>query len=118
MLTQRYKSTFDQDFVFEPEGITEGGILFRDWPGKKDREYKSMRLNIENYPFIVGGQVPQGIYLRFRPGSSTFLKALYGAPTWTVEELRIWTECFAEMGIQCFKTPIITQKKLNDYDFY
>jgi hypothetical protein len=30
----------------------------------------------------------------------TFLKSFYGAPVFTIEEIKIWEDCFAQIGIR------------------
>jgi hypothetical protein len=47
-LLKSLHETFGEGHKFEPESITEGGIVWRQWPGKRpdDREsYKSMRFH-------------------------------------------------------------------------
>jgi hypothetical protein len=108
---------------FQPEGITEGGILFnfnKDNVNCKKEWYKSVRL-------CVTSALQKGPYnMTFRGGgkwywinddwlsewtgnndiilneNTTFefnLRTFNGAPLFTLEELKLWEECFNKIGI-------------------
>ena len=102
---------------FHPEGITEGGIYWRDYPGRADGSYKTMRIhtNCRPWPWVTAsgqwrtGTAPDRIV--FKPtGSSdaepgrlpplfTFLKALNGAAPWTEAELVLFAQCLGRVGL-------------------
>ena len=95
---------------FQPEGITEGGILFKFKDNLDNKWYKSVRL-------CIGHRVSKGKwywinenYLSEWTGNNDiifdknnkftlFLKSFNGAPLFTLEELKIWEECFNQIGI-------------------
>lgn len=52
--------------------------------------------------------IPSGVLI------GTFLKAFHGAPLYTQEELEIWNECFAEIGMIKKGKRKISNKKLNE----
>ena len=115
-----YNST---EYKFGPEPITEGGILWINWPGKTDNQYKTMRLHgrndsIEKWPWIKGDEhntwknnntilmiksTKANKYLNvgttMQGHSSTFLKAFQGAPSWTLEELQLFSIVMGTIGI-------------------
>ncbi len=89
-----------------PEPITEGGMMFRG--GCFDEpHYKSIRLNIPNYPWIndVNGFdadkviVPRGIW------KPSVLKAFHDTSPWTWYELGILLNVFEQNGIIYRKVP-------------
>ena len=96
-----------EGYVLEPEGISEGGVVFASWPGKKDRgAYKSVRFHgLRNWPFLQDTSDDTPIEL---DGSRThldfFLKAFYGAPPFTVHELAAVAsaiaDCFADASVK------------------
>lgn len=105
----------------QPEGVTEGGLLFVDWPGKRYNMYKSMRFvlldgNI-HWPWITpdtydnwkNPEIPsENIFTPYKSDSmdnktpktriAFFLKAFYGAPCFTQSELMIVASCLKEQG--------------------
>tara|TARA_Y100000389_G_C17392660_1_gene480754 strand:- start:541 stop:1047 length:507 start_codon:yes stop_codon:yes gene_type:complete len=108
---------------FQPEGITEGGILFKFNKNNVDYKkewYKSVRLCVgsalQKGPYNMTFQ-EAGKWYRIYEGSlaewdgsddiifnenttfSTFLKSFNGAPLFTLEELKLWEECFNQIGI-------------------
>lgn len=109
-LTNAYN---DPNLRFEPEHITEGGIVFRfnnipyfyktvrftnneNWPAiepddvwENNNEIALSKKNMDNY-----GEVKSKYVLR------TCLKAFEGAPIFTVEELQIWENVFANFGLK------------------
>jgi hypothetical protein len=96
-----------------PEGITNGGLKFIDSNGR----YKSMRLYINNFPFINEKTImtdwENDNTLLVLPGtkSKTFLKSFNGALIWTMKELRICKDIFFNYGIICSNMP--KQKNLS-----
>lgn len=95
---------------FQPEGVTEGGILFKFKDNIDKKWYKSVRLCV-NHPYTRGKWYwVNDNYLSEWTGNNdiifdknieiyTFLKSFGGAPLFTLEELKIWEECFNEIGI-------------------
>jgi hypothetical protein len=45
-ITDRLGDVFGKGWKFEPEAITEGGIIVKEWPGKTPSMYKSMRFRL------------------------------------------------------------------------
>jgi hypothetical protein len=95
---------------FQPEGITEGGIFFKFKNNIDKKWYKSVRLCVncglsrgewysvnENYLSEWYGNYD--IVLPENSNFTLFLKSFYGAPVFTIEELKIWEECFNQIGI-------------------
>ncbi len=91
-----------------PEGITEGGIEWTAWPGKEPKMYKTIRLGVDGpvrWPWISGDEAVSEEWRRApdetllaRDKYYTFLKAFYGAPKWTREEVETIMHCFREFG--------------------
>lgn len=99
--------------TFEPEPITEGGIVFKF---KNNSEwYKSVRLcvhSVVNY----GGKYHQWDWINDNVMTEwlenndvvfdknckfyTFIKSFHGAPVFTLNELKIWEECFNQIGVK------------------
>lgn len=95
---------------FKPEAITEGGIVFKFMDNFDKKWYKSVRL-------CVGYGESRGQWYRVNENVTTewtensdivfhknikftiFLKSFHGAPLFTVDELKIWEECFNQIGI-------------------
>ena len=99
----------DQDIQLEPERISEGGILYK-FNNPESHKYKSIRFHHGNtpsveWPYIYQGDVmdewSQSNDIIFRKGikMDTFLKSFNGSPPFTIEELKIWEECFNHIGI-------------------
>lgn len=115
--------------TFEPEPITEGGIVYRFnvRSPEQQRWYKSVRLGIGNCPVDRTGEFSQRFLSQNRgkwdwihhktnvmeewnlskdivypehEKFRTFLKSFRGAPAFTQEELKIWEECLACIGVQ------------------
>jgi hypothetical protein len=94
---------------FEPEAITEGGIVFKfkDSPSKW---YKSVRLCVNNdnangkWYHINENVMTQwtnnnDIIFQANTIFTIFLKSFHEAPLFTINELEIWEECFKQIGI-------------------
>ena len=90
-----------QGYLCVPEKINEGGILFKKYPNKKNKfEYKSCRVYFMNYPFIKPGMnrdTEISIANSTLGKLNTFLKAFYGAPRFTMDELYIITNELANL---------------------
>lgn len=90
---------------FQPEGTSKGGILFiyKD----DNRWYKSVRFS--NYTNGKWYWIDKNVMTEWNNNSDiifekdtrfdTFLKSFYGAPLFTLEELKIFEYCFKQVGI-------------------
>lgn len=90
--------------TFEPEPISEGGIIFRYIHPTSDKWYKCIRIEMidqyERWPFInkdVMKEWKDNNDLLFNAGSvqGTFLKSSGGAPSFTLEELNSIESCLS-----------------------
>lgn len=95
---------------FKPEAISEGGIVFKFKDGCDANWYKSVRLCVSH-----GGSKGKWYFIKdnvmnewsgnndiiFSNGNKfdIFLKSFHGAPLFTLAELKIWEECFNQIGI-------------------
>ena len=95
---------------FKPEGITEGGIVFKFKEVFDHKWYKSVRLcvnsgNSKGKWYWVNENVMtewiENSDIIFNENSkfTIFLKSFHGAPLFTLDELKIWEECFNQIGI-------------------
>ncbi len=99
---------------FEPEGISEGGILFKfkDNLDNLDKKwYKSVRLCVNHgsrrgrWYWITDNYLKEwtgnnDIIFPKNDEFNLFLKSFDGAPAFTIQELTIWEECFNQIGIK------------------
>lgn len=96
---------------FKPEGITEGGIVFKFKNSLNEKWYKSVRLhvyagNIKGKWYWINEDVMNewnqndDIIFDINKKFTTVLKSFNGAPVFTLEELKIWEECFNQIGIK------------------
>jgi hypothetical protein len=90
---------------FTPEGITEGGILFKFNDDFNKNWYKSVRLCVGGcWPWVNEHVMTEwsgnndGI-LQINTNFTLFLKSFNGAPLFTLNELKIWEKCFNHIGI-------------------
>lgn len=103
-LEEEFRKAYKGQWKFEPEPISEGGIrfhldngrktmrLFFDWPWVNDDVMEKWNSAPEADEEIISkGKNKEEI--------STFLKSFYGAPAWTLEELKIFENCFSEIGL-------------------
>jgi hypothetical protein len=112
---------FGDGNVFVPEGITDGFILWADWPGKtEERAYKCMRHSCSSsgarsWPWVAADAMTTwkgNEEIALAAGKySTFLKALDTAPAWTAEELRIIKECLQEKGFKVNRIPSLAKRR-------
>ena len=85
--------------TFMTEPITEGGIQLIEWPGKKPKGYKSLRLGIGNWPWLPRPPDAEAHNLKLESCTvhpdefCTVLKAFDGAPGWTPQELSAIKQC-------------------------
>lgn len=92
--------------TFTPECVTDGGIKFnfynRSW-------FKTVRLGIvtiENGQWYDATNLDDWINsteIVFKKGTkiNLLLKSFFGAPVFTLDELRVWEYCFSQIG--CIK---------------
>jgi hypothetical protein len=118
----KLKETFGDEYDWEPEGICEGGFVCKKWPGKKEREYKSIRFNIieGGWPWVCQDFIKncketpdEIIWPKQKQQGHFFLKAFYGAPCWTLDEVKIITSIIGSIsGIICKKKSFPQKKDL------
>ena len=90
---------------FEPECISEGGIYVKGYePGK---EYKSIRLYFDNWPWIMDGIKEEDLDRKLIPNDFTGKERLFsnyrchhGAPEWTKDEMEHIDRIFCEEGMR------------------
>lgn len=94
---------------FKPEPITEGGIVYCFF--KNDRRYKSVRFTCDGldyhkkkWDWIDNNVMTEWVdsddlVLQSNTKMDTFLKSFHNAPVFTIDELKIWEECFKEVGL-------------------
>lgn len=121
LMTDRLSEVFGSGWKFEPEAITEGGIIISQWPFKTPAMYKTFRFSAysdsvlwKEWPWVqidyrtewlasntvIFNRDP--IYPKprvYRQWIGTCLKAFDGAPAWTREELIKVENVFLEFGL-------------------
>lgn len=113
-MEREFASAFGGEWTLRPAPISRGGILFVSWPGKTARMYKSMRFGnmcYNDYPWIKTStwdewQSPEhkeAVLFTWdaKLRGCISIQALYGAPCFTVQELRIVRQIFEAHGIPC-----------------
>jgi len=94
---------------FEPENISEGGIVFK-FNDLEKNWYKSVRLCVGDngsrgqwywiYNLSLSDWVGNNDMIFDKQNKFTiFLKSFNGAPVFTIEELKVWEECFSQIDI-------------------
>lgn len=122
------QDAFSGNHKFVPERISEGGILFEEFPGKTESMYKTFRFRIQSpcvgkWPWIEDGtldlwreQEPITIWenpsKKITLNCASFLKSFDGAPLWTNEELDKFKNAFATVGIRCQKMKVPNLKTI------
>lgn len=97
------KNTFKTPYKFYPEPITEGGLVL-DWPGRKKGQYKTIRLGLHNkWPRISATsrwdwENSPPIEISSGKRFTLFIKAFYGAPCWTRDELSTVKTCIKKLS--------------------
>jgi hypothetical protein len=102
-----------QDFykdicTFEPEAISEGGIVFKFINNTNDW-YKTMRIFFINQNDCRWYSVNNNVMNEWKNNDDiiakknnkkirTFLKSFRNAPRFTQDELKIWEDCFNKIG--------------------
>ena len=104
------KDEYSKLCEFQPEGIAEGGILFKFKDGNDNKWYKSVRLCVShgeskgkwywiNENVISEWSDNNDIIFDTNIKFTIFLKSFHGAPLFSIDELKIWEECFNQIGI-------------------
>lgn len=94
--------------TFEPEPITEGGIVFK-FINNPNNWYKTMRIFFINQNDCQWYSVNKDVMNEWKNNDDiiaknnkkkirTFLKSFRNAPRFTQDELKIWEDCFNEIG--------------------
>lgn len=104
-LCRLLEAEFNNKYMFKPEPISEGGIMFNNLPAS---QYKSMRLfgiNRTNYGWIKDDVLEQWTddkTVLCKQGTivQTFLKSFDGAAPWTVDELKKFAIGFCQIGFK------------------
>lgn len=105
---------FGEGYKFEPEDKAEAAIVFVEWPGKNENEYKSFRFHSS-----MEGDFKQDCYEVWKnapleikwinenksktPSYTSWLKAFYKAPCWTPQEVEHFKTALRSVGIVCAK---------------
>ncbi len=124
-LSTKFNQHFDiqdeqEKYLFKPEAIDEGGIQMVNFPQKTAKMYKTFRHHINlgtsgnyiqvNWPWITEESLKKwkdsnDLLIPEKSRATTVLKAFYGAPIWTLKELKIFKEILSEFGIKCVNCP-------------
>jgi len=97
---------FNNICTFEPEPITEGGIIFKYINGDQEW-YKSMRLGLDgkDWPLssinnpMVNWLNNNDIIINKDVRFNTYLKSFRNTPVFTQEELKVIEECFNKINV-------------------
>lgn len=118
-----------KEYYFEPEPISEGGIIMRTWPGKHEGQYKSMRIPMMNpvhgssywpiiqpHPMIHWYSNNEIIWKsngdNVQLTIETVFKSFYGAPCWTMHELVMIAKCLEKHGFRILYDTFPDENKL------
>jgi hypothetical protein len=128
-ILQSLKELFGDEHDFEPDRVCEGGILWTRYPGNQGEPWKTLRFHFYSnkgggggWPWIKDDTLEKwrnegakdiwpldpkqkGQKKACREGG-TFLKALFGAPCWTTQELAKFKKAFKDNGITCSDMPV------------
>ncbi len=126
-LAEKFNNHYSsEEYRFDPERITEGGIVFSNYEGYPG-PYKAIRLfarrkegtgfanSLIRWPWIDTDQLSEWTQAEakelYPEGAriDTFLKAFRGAQEWTKCELELFETCFKEVGF----TRVSAYPKLN-----
>jgi len=133
-IIDRLYSAFGPGYEFEPEPITEGGIQMTNWPGRVDHAFKTFRfamwqpygkwpwiqhqhgsaLNQWRHADAVTIWTPEPRKTGATPtvAGALFLKAFFGAPCWSHDELRMVMHAMHQEGMSCMKSKLPGRAKL------
>ena len=95
--------------VFEPAAISEGGIVYK-FKNNNNKWYKSVRLCVKKdyskgewywiNKNVINEWIENNDIIFNKDNTFTiFLKSFHGAPVFTLDELKLWENCFNEIGI-------------------
>ena len=95
-----------ENITFEPEAITEGGIVYKTTLSR-EKYYKTFRLHlndIRKWSWITDDVMSlwrnnEDVLIYKNEIIHPFLKAFYEAPSYTQEELKIWEIGFSKIGL-------------------
>jgi hypothetical protein len=127
ILSNKLTEFYDETVIVIPEAITEGGLQILTKDFINTGKYKSFRHHFINniqytykYPFINHDESVKWLnnndilFPKILEADVT-LKALYGAPVWTINELKIFEKCFKEFGIQYIQMPETNKQLIQTY---
>lgn len=117
ILSNKLTELYNETVIVIPEAIHEGGLQILTKDFINTGKYKSFRHHFINnigysykYPFINHDESVKWLnnnnilFPKILEADVT-LKAFYGAPVWTIKELKIFKKCFEKFGIKYIKMP-------------
>jgi hypothetical protein len=109
-ICQDLETHFGEGYRFRPEAVSEGGIIWDDFPGKTGNMYKTCRFGIyqPKWPWITPTtfqewQDTEDKQICNMKNNHCFLKAFDNAPAWTMREVEIFVHVFHKHGLQIYK---------------
>ena len=132
---------FDEEkYEFALEDATEAGIVWTKYPGQTKTSYKSFRFHFEaveggGWPPLTEERLerwlcpndaaakPEVLWTfkdnrtdkeREAPIGASSLKAMYGAPPWTVREVNLFRNAFRQFGIDSSPGPVAAKLRMVD----
>lgn len=104
LLEEYFSENSSGAYKFAPERISEGGIVWEDWPGKKEGEYKSLRLGFRKWPSVTYEVKDQwknseDKLMDIGDHTRTSLRSSDGTPMWSSAELNIFKRGLDEIGM-------------------
>lgn len=111
LLNKLFNEKFNtNEYCFEPEPITEGGIIFKNWPNKTSEQYKSFRFGPRNDNMGKWPKIEEDVLQKWKTtqpvvvftggNTPTTLKAFDTAPSWTIEELKLFEKALETIGVR------------------
>jgi hypothetical protein len=105
-----HKLQGDEKIIIKPEPITEGGMVFTG--NNIFSNYKSLRHPFCNqkWPLIENQtydewKISNEILFPEKFSTQVVLKSFYDSPSWSLEELKIFKNCFEMYDIKCTNMP-------------
>jgi hypothetical protein len=91
------QATLGEGYELSPEGICEGGVRMRSWPGMTEAGYKTMRLAVHDWPWGPESVEVDRLLTACNDDKymDTILKTSGAAPPWTQHELSVVTNALA-----------------------
>ena len=98
------RTIVDNQYLFEPEPISDGGLVIRACPGWSHGMYKSLRLGFIQWPRVPADVMTtwegdDTVVIVRGTKSGIGLKAFYRAPLWSQEELMVVKQVLARYGV-------------------